>query len=233
MKRTGAEARSKLRAVFCGRARAPLLVTVLVAFLCAPRAHAGTLSVVVLKKDGKPLSGAVVTAEPESAPVAPPAPLKTVVDQVDLAFVPDISIVPVGSSVSFPNSDSVSHQVYSFSPARRFQLPLYRGRPYPPVAFDQAGIVTLGCNIHDNMLAYVVVTSAPFFGRTDAKGMWSVPNVPQGSYRIRFWHPRLMDSTAMLQQTAQLAADGQPITIRLSESLRPPPLKGHPHSWDY
>jgi plastocyanin len=229
MKRTGAEAWSKRRAACCGRAPALLLLT----FLAATQAHAGTLSIVVLKKDGKPLNGAVVTAEPQSAPVAPPTPLKTVVDQVDLAFVPDVSIVPVGSSVSFPNSDSVSHQVYSFSPARRFQLPLYRGKPYPPVVFDQAGIVTLGCNIHDNMLAYIVVTNAPFFGRTDAKGTWSVANVPEGTYRIRLWHPLLKEPTSMLQHTAQLTGEGQPTTIKLSESLRPPPLRGHPHSWDY
>src|SRR5688572_19892731 len=229
MKRTGAGAWSKLRAGGRGLALAALFLTLLAA---AP-GHAGTLSIVVLKKDGKPLNGAVVTAEPQSAPVAPPTPLKTTVDQVDLAFVPDVSVVPVGSSVSFPNSDSVSHQVYSFSPARRFQLPLYRGKPYPPVVFDQAGIVTLGCNIHDNMLAYVVVTSAPFFGRTDAKGTWGVANVPEGAYRIHIWHPLLKDSTAMLQQTAQLTADAQSITIKLSDSLRPAPLKGHPHSWDY
>jgi plastocyanin len=229
MKRTGSEGWLRLRAARRGRVSALLFLT-LVAVLPA---HGGTLSVIVLKKDGKPLNGAVVTAEPQSAPVAPATPLKTVVDQVDLAFIPDVSIVPVGSSVSFPNSDSVSHQVYSFSPARRFQLPLYRGKPYPPVVFDQAGIVTLGCNIHDNMLAYIVVTNAPFFGRSDAKGTWSIGNVPEGTYRIRLWHPLLKEPTTMLQHTAQVTADGPPTTLKLSDSLRPPPLKGHPHSWDY
>ena len=81
-------------------------------------------------------------------------------------------VIPVHSTVQFPNSDAISHQVYSFSSARQFQLPLYRGKPYPPVQFDQPGVVTLGCNIHDNMLAYIVVTAAPFFGRTDADGEW-------------------------------------------------------------
>ncbi len=95
------------------------------------------------------------------------------VDQVDRAFAPDLLVIPLGSTVEFPNSDSVSHQIYSFSPAKRFQLPLYRGKPYPPVHFDQAGVVTLGCNIHDDMLAYLVVTDAPWFGRTDAAGAWS------------------------------------------------------------
>ena len=108
------------------------------------------------------------TVEAESPALPPAPPVHAIMDQVNLAFVPDVLVIPVHSTVQFPNSDAVSHQVYSFSSARQFQLPLYRGKPYPPVTFDQPGIVTLGCNIHDNMLAYIVVTAAPFFGRTDA-----------------------------------------------------------------
>jgi plastocyanin len=215
MKRTGAKA------------------VVLMALAVAGPAWAGTLSVVVLKKDGQPLAGAIVTAEPEAARFASPAPVQAIVDQMNLAFAPDVSVIPVGSSLSFPNSDAVSHQVYSFSPTRRFQLPLYRGKPYPPVVFDQPGIVTLGCNIHDNMLAYVVITNAPLFGRTGDKGEWVVQNAPEGTYRIKLWHPRLKEPIAMRERTARLGSDGGVITLQLDESLRPPPLKGHPHSWDY
>ena len=125
--------------------------------------------------------------------------MHAVMDQVNRAFVPDLLVIPVGSTVSFPNSDSVSHQIYSFSPAKRFQLPLYRGKPYPPVHFDQAGVVTLGCNIHDEMLAYLLVTDAPYYGRTDASGTWSV-EVPRGHYRISIWHPRLRDEAADLER---------------------------------
>ena len=110
-------------------------------------------------------------------------PVNAVMDQINRTFVPDLLVIPVGSTVAFPNSDSVSHQIYSFSPAHKFQLPLYRGKPYPPVIFDQAGIVTLGCNIHDSMLAYVLVTDAPYFGRADATGSWSV-DLPRGTYRV-------------------------------------------------
>ena len=113
---------------------------------------------------------------PHGRSTAPPkhaALVHAVMDQLDRAFVPDLLVVPVGSTVSFPNSDSVSHQIYSFSSAKRFQLPLYRGKPYPPVLFDQTGVVTLGCNIHDEMLAYLVVTDAPYFGRSDRAGSWS------------------------------------------------------------
>ena len=112
-------------------------------------------------------------------------------------------------------------------------MPLYRGQPHPPGVFDQPGIVTLGCNIHDNMVAYVVVTTAPFFGRTNDKGQWVVPNAPEGAYRIKVWHPWLKDASAMLDRLVRLGGGDADIVLKIDETTRPPPLKGHPHSWDY
>ena len=194
---------------------------------------ATSVSFVVLKKDGQPLVGAVVTAEPESGKLSAPAPQKATVDQVELSFVPDVTVIAVGSPVSFPNSDQVSHQVYSFSPARRFQLPLYRGEPHAPVVFDQPGIVTLGCNIHDNMAAFIVVTAAPFFGRTDEKGAWTIPNLPEGLYRIKLWHPLLKDPTKMLERPVRIGVGSNDVALKIEDVTRPAPLKGHPHSWEY
>ncbi len=194
-------------------------------------ARAASLVVNVYKRDGKPLSGAVVTAEPEQAGAAP-TPVKAIMDQVDLTFVPDVLVIPVRSTVQFPNSDAVSHQVYSFSPARQFQLPLYRGKPYPPVQFDQPGVVTLGCNIHDNMLGYIVVTSAPFFGRSDQRGQWIVQDLPAGRFHVRVWHP-LLNEPGVLDRVIEVRGDQEAVEFRLSKPLRPAPLTGRPHSWDY
>src|SRR5438309_1350710 len=140
-----------------------------------------TLAVAVQTSDGRPLAGAVLTIHALSGTDRPAAPVNAVMDQVNRAFSPDLLVIPPGSTVEFPNSDSVSHQIYSFSAAKKFQLPLYHGKPYPPVHFDQAGVVTLGCNIHDEMLAYVLVTDAPLFGRTDTTGSWSA-EVPTVAY---------------------------------------------------
>ena len=149
------------------------------------------------------------------------------------AFVPDLLVIPVGSTIEFPNSDSVNHQIYSFSPAKRFQLPLYRGKPYPPVQFDQAGVVTLGCNIHDEMLAYVLVTDALYFGRTDRAGGWSA-DVPLGRYRVAIWHPRLRDNQADLERELTVGdSDRADLTLRLAKPLEPAPLTDRAHSWDY
>ncbi len=134
------------------------------------------------------------------------APVAAILDQINLTFVPDLIVIPVGSTVEFPNSDSVSHQIYSFSPTKRFQLPLYHGKPYPPVHFDQAGIVTLGCNIHDRMVGYIYVTDATYFGRTDAHGVWTVANVPRGTYHVSLWHPLLREPPASLDRDVSVSA---------------------------
>jgi plastocyanin len=196
------------------------------------RAWGTTLTVTVLLPNGRPLGGVVVTVQPASGPAHPAAPVEAVMDQINRAFAPDLLVIPVNSAVAFPNSDSVSHQIYSFSAAKRFQLPLYRGKPYAPVVFDQPGVVTMGCNIHDEMLAYILVTDAPFFGRTNTKGLWSA-QVPGGSYRVSIWHPRIRDDAKDLQGELSVSdPDGGTLTLRLTKQLRPAPLEGRPHSWD-
>ena len=75
-----------------------------------------------------------------------------VIDQRDKVFVPVVTVIQTGTEVSFPNSDSVSHHVYSFAQPNTFELPLYKGKRSPTVQFDHAGVVTLGCNIHDSMV---------------------------------------------------------------------------------
>ena len=211
------------------RARAGLALLLGVALL--QRSLGATLVVTVLLPDGRPLAGAVVTAQPTAGPARPVPPLQAVMDQINRAFEPDLLVIPVHSTVSFPNSDTVSHQIYSFSPAKRFQLPLYHGKPYPPTQFEQPGVVTLGCNIHDEMLAYVVVTDAPFFGRTAANGSWSV-EVPNGGYRVSIWHPRSRDEAKDLQGEVSVESDRATLTLHLKKPLKPAPLEGRPHSWD-
>lgn len=196
-------------------------------------APAATLVIHVLTADGRPLAGAVLSARPVDGAARHAAPVRAVIDQINRAFEPDLLVIPVGSTIEFPNSDAVSHQIYSFSPAKRFQLPLYRGKPYAPVLFDQPGVVTLGCNIHDSMLAYVLVTDAPYFGRTDASGAWAA-EVTRGPYRVTIWHPRLRDEgTDLERQLTVNDTDRAELTLRLVKPLQPAPLTDRPHSWDY
>ena len=107
------------------------------------------------------------------------------------AFVPDVLVVTRGTAVNFPNRDTVRHHVYSFSPIRQFELKLYTGTPANPVVFDKSGVAVLGCNIHDQMVGWVLVLDTPFFATTTATGTVRLDNVPPGAYTLRTWHARL------------------------------------------
>lgn len=199
--------------------------------LFVPAAEAASLTVTVLQMSGKPLPGAVIAVHSLDGAAKPSPPVHAVMDQVDQAFTPDLLVVPVGSTISFPNSDTVRHEVYSFSPAHRFELPLYRGKPYPPEHFDKVGLVTLGCNIHDFMLAYIVVTDASFYGRTDIAGVWSASAVPPGRYRIEVWHPRL-EGSGDPSREVEVSGSAASVRILLDRRLRPAPLDDRLPSWD-
>ena len=204
-------------------------LAVSVGLLSPAGALAATLVIAVQTSDGWPLPGAVLTIHTRGGD-HPGTPVHAVMDQINRTFVPDVLVVPPGSTVEFPNSDSVSHQIYSFSPAKKFQLPLYRGKPYPPVRFERAGLVTLGCNIHDSMLGFVLVTDAPYFGRTDKTGTWSVDLPLRGSVSVSVWHPRMREG-AEPEREVTIAESGASLTLRLTRPLQPAPLEAR-HSWD-
>ncbi|WP_295526954.1 methylamine utilization protein, partial [uncultured Pseudacidovorax sp.] len=119
-------------------------------------------------------------------------PLKDVeMAQAQRRFMPETLLVTRGTSVQFPNRDDVRHHVYSFSPAKRFELKLYIGRPANPVLFDMPGVVVLGCNIHDEMVGWVLVMDTPYYGQTDGQGRLVLRDVPAGGYQLRTWHAAL------------------------------------------
>lgn len=145
---------------------------------------------VTVQDAGGVLVDAVVSLE-TARPVPATGISKTVsMDQVNSQFVPAVLAVRAGSLVRFPNNDQIRHQVYSFSPAKKFELPLFQGTTAAPVRFDQAGLVTVGCNIHDWMLGYIVVLDTPYFGKSGSDGRVQI-DAPAGSYTLRVWHPRI------------------------------------------
>jgi plastocyanin len=166
--------------------RAALACLVAIGLTCACRA--GELSVSVIDASGRGVPDVVVIVSP-AAPLAVPASPAAVMDQRNRTFSPRILVVRAGTSVEFPNNDTVSHQVYSFSPAKKFQLSLYKGQLHPPVTFDRSGLVVLGCNIHDQMVAWVVVVDTPYFGKTSANGLVELKELPVGDYELRTWYP--------------------------------------------
>ena len=155
------------------------------------------------------------------------------VDQIDKEFMPYVKPIRVGSQVKFPNKDDIRHHVYSFSPARKFELPLYRGTPAQPVLFDKPGIVKLGCNIHDWMIGYIYVTETPYFGKTAREGRVDLDDLPPGRYRAHVWHPRMGGSegaTLRLVQVHDAAPSAVEWRLKLKPEFRPRrvPLPGEP-----
>ena len=149
-------------------------------------AMAATVQVQVVDGGGKPLPDAVVFLES-----------------------------PAARDASKPLRDTVRHHVYSFSPTKNFELKLYAGTDANPVVFDRTGIAVLGCNIHDNMAAWVVVVETPYYGRTNATGKVSLANVPAGSYRLRVWHASIPAGAPALDQVLTLTAADASVSVRV------------------
>lgn len=154
---------------------------------------AGEVRAVIKDGEGHMLEDAVITATPLDLRNLPKQKINNqVVDQVDKEFIPYVMPIYVNSLVYFPNKDSIRHHVYSFSPAKKFELPLYAGSSAPPVLFDKPGIVVLGCNIHDWMIGYIYVSDTPYFARSEHDGKALIRDLPAGEYVVRVWHPRLV-----------------------------------------
>lgn len=181
-------------------------------------AGAGTLQLQVQDKNGKPLPDAIVFLESADAKAAA-KPLKGVeVAQVARQFKPAVTVVTPGTSILFPNQDTVRHHVYSFSPAKTFELKLYAGVPANPVVFDKVGVAVLGCNIHDNMVAWVLVVDTPYFGHTDAQGKLTLNDVPTGSYKLRTWHASLPTGAPAAEQAQAVGPSPATVVVKLAGS---------------
>ena len=177
---------------------------------------AATVQVQVFDGAGKPLSDAVAFLESRETRSASRPLQGAEMAQVGKQFDPKVLVIPVGTSVQFPNRDSVRHHVYSFSPAKPFELKLYTGTAANPVVFDKPGVAVLGCNIHDNMTAWVVVVDTPYFGRSAAPGKVVLANVPAGSYSLRVWHPGLAPGATALELPLTVTGADATATVRMT-----------------
>lgn len=184
--------------------------------------HAAELRISLQDADtGQPLENAVVEVLlPVGLQAQYSAAADYSVDQVEKEFVANVTVITVGSQVNFPNSDDILHHVYSFSPAKVFELPLYgngQGAKFSEM-FEQAGVVEIGCNIHDWMLGYIYVAQTRLAVKTDATGQALISDVPAGDYRVRIWHPRAPAASAELEQDMHFD-DAQASNLRMALTL--------------
>ncbi len=192
---------------------AALLLAVL---LPLATASAASLAVTARTTKGEPVVDAVVSLTPIDGRSVPPPAVKGEIPQQNQEYGAYVTVVQAGSTVLFPNRDSVQHHVYSLSKAKKFELPLYNPGQSESFVFDVSGVVTLGCNIHDWMVAYLIVVPTPWFAQTDSAGS-AILTAPGGRYRLELWHPRL---GAALTQEITLA-DGESAKQDFALALKP------------
>lgn len=182
--------------------------------------YAEMLEVTLTDQSGNPVVDSAVSAYLQ--PQTDHDPIKSgktvIIDQIDKEFINHVTPIQVGTTISFPNHDQIRHHVYSFSSAKNFEIPLYKGVPAKPITFDQAGVVVLGCNIHDQMSAYIVVVDSPFFAKTDEQGHASL-SLLAGNYELRFWHRDTDEDSKNSKQTIKVAV-GQTVKVNHQLSIK-------------
>ena len=161
--------------------------------------QAASLTVQVVDGKHKPLPDAVVYLLSDRTR-APATPGSFEIEQKNKTFRPFVTIIPTGSMVSFPNRDGIGHHVYSFSPAKNFQLPLSEHESTETVTFDKPGLVTVGCNIHDWMVAYIYVVDTSSYAKTDHNGLAVIDNLPAGDYVLHVAHPGMKSAQPLTRQ---------------------------------
>ena len=201
-----------------------LLMAVIAVLLSAMPAMAADLRVSVTTPSGKAIRDAVVMVYPKAGASKRPIRFSWpyVMVQKNMQFDPFVLIVPVGADVAFPNRDNTRHHVYSFSPPRPFQLKLYGHDETRVVTFDKAGVVAIGCNIHDNMTAFIRVVDTPWAAKTGADGQVVIRDTPAGAVTVAVWHPYLKGGGDLTRQLASGAG-----AVKVAAELRAPPTRRH------
>jgi plastocyanin len=194
-----------------------MLRLALTLILSAP-VFAATLTARVQDARGRAVNDAVVYAVPEGRTL-PLAKKSAIMDQKNRMFIPHVLPVQTGTAVHFPNTDDVRHHVYSFSEAKTFQLPLYKGTPANPEIFDRAGVAALGCNIHDQMSAFIVVVDTPYFAKT-VNGVAQIDDLDAGRYTVRVWYPDMRHGDEPRPRLVSVTA-GERLTLTIEANARP------------
>ncbi len=198
---------------------APLLLLV----LASPLVEAASASLNIVNQHGQPVEGAVVAIASASITGAPTAPAVHLMDQVGKRFVPEVIAISTGDSIRFPNSDDIRHHVYSFSVPLTFELPLYSGEPENPVLFREAGMVIVGCNIHDRMQGNIYIFDKQLHAVSVA-GKTAFSELPDEELTVTIYHPEAVTEPAMkfVVQASELAKATTPYQIELKLAVAEP-----------
>jgi len=197
-----------------------LAASLALSLLVCPLAWAGAVVVHVVDQSGAPVPDAVVALTPDAAPTQsakePGPPLSAVLDQKNETFIPLVTLLREGGALTVRNSDRTRHHVYSFSAIKQFQFVLNPGDQSPPVIFDKPGLAAIGCNIHDQMIAYVYAARSPWTALSDGSGAVRFEDVPAGASHLEVWHPSLASGATPISQTVEIDARAKDISVTLA-----------------
>lgn len=200
-------------------------------------ASSADLSVSVVDGHGRGVEDAVVSVVPAAPVAARRGSAETsaarTVDQKDLAFLPYLTIFRPGDAVVFRNSDRTRHHVYSFSPTRQFEFVLSPGERSPSLVLGKPGVVAVGCNIHDQMIAYLYVSDAPWVGRTAASGQVVLRDLAPGAYVVHVWQPRMRPGEQEQSQPLRVNGRSDAPVVRFNVALLPDTRNRHDASMGY
>ncbi len=197
-----------------------LAASLLWAVPSAPPLQAASVEVRVTDADGRPVKDAVVFVREVKGKSFPPPEEPYIMDQVNKEFVPHLLPVLVGGKVRFPNKDDIFHHVYSFSPSKTFDMPLYKGEPTQPIVFDAPGVVKLACNIHDWMQGIILVLPNPFYAVTDDRGAARLDIPDQDGLELMVFHELLKGPVEDTRKTVSFR-DGRPLPAAWTLPLKP------------
>jgi len=187
--------------------------------LAAP-AWAGDLVVTLTSSAGLATADAVVMVRVQAPPREPIRfPWANRMAQRNLRFEPSVLIVPVGAEVAFPNLDPVKHHVYSFSAPKPFELKLYGRDETRRVTFDKPGVIAIGCNIHDDMSAFIRVVDTPHAAKSDAAGTVTLRDLPAGPAQVTVWHPYMKTPRGEIARAVTIPSTGV-LRLALTGDLR-------------
>lgn len=185
------------------------LIAAAAGLLLADIARAGEIQGQAALPNRRPAVHAVVTLE--GAIKALPM-TKAVIDQREKIFSPHVSVVTVGTTVEFPNNDTVFHNVFAYYNAKKFDLGMYPRGATKRVTFEKPGLVAVLCNVHSEMSAYIMVVETPYHAVTDKQGRFRIGSVPPGSYTLRVWH----ESGASYSQTLEVKDKHDSLALALA-----------------
>jgi plastocyanin len=197
-----------------------LLATAVIAItLMCPLAIAETIQ--INDQFGNPIENVVVSFS-ANEPIESDKSNVLIMDQIDKQFAPKVLVVHKNQTVSFPNSDNIRHHLYSFSTPKPFEFKMFKGGESKQLTFDQAGIVVLGCNIHDQMVGYIYVADHENTVITNKQG---IAELPQGGLAVKLWHSKLSaNKIARVEVQLPPANSAQPwsITLNLLAEIKAP-----------